>query len=55
MAAELLAKAFGSAGQGLIQLRKFEAAEDIAYQLSQSPNVVYLPTGQQTLLALPQN
>lgn len=52
-AAELLAKAFGDAGEGLVELRKLEAAEDIAYQLSQSPNVVYLPQGQQTLLSLP--
>lgn len=51
--AALLAAAFGEAGEGLVQLRKIEAAEDIAYQLSQSPNVVYLPQGQQTLLALP--
>lgn len=52
--AALLAKAFGDAGEGLVELRKIEAAEDIAYQMSQSPNVVYLPQGQQTLLALPQ-
>lgn len=49
-AAELLAKAFGDAGEGLVELRKLEAGEDIAYQMSQSPNVVYLPQGQQTLL-----
>lgn len=53
-AAELLAKAFGESGEGLVELRKIEAAEDIAYQLSQSRNVQYLPAGQQTLLALPQ-
>ena len=53
-AAELLAKSFGSAGDALITLRKIEAAEDIAYQLSASRNVVYLPQGQQTLLSLPQ-
>jgi len=52
--AQLLAKAFGAAGEGLVELRKIEAAEDIAYQLSQSPNVIYLPQNQQTLLALPQ-
>lgn len=49
-AAELLAKAFGECGEGLVELRKIEAAEDIAYQLSQTPNIVYLPPGQQTLL-----
>lgn len=53
-AAELLAQAFGKAGEGLVELRKLEAAEDIAYQMSRSRNVVYLPTGQSTLLSLPQ-
>lgn len=52
LAADLLAKAFGSAGEGLVELRKLEAAEDIAYQMSQSPNVIYLPSGQGTLLNL---
>lgn len=54
VAAQMLAKAFGEAGDGLVELRKLEAAEDIAYQLSRSPNVVYLPQGQQTLLSLPR-
>lgn len=53
-AATLIAKALGDAGEGLVELRKIEAAEDIAYQLSQSPNVVYLPEKQNTLLSLPQ-
>ena len=53
MASELLAKAFAAAGEGLVELRKIEASEDIAYQLSQSPNVIYLPKGQNTLLNLP--
>lgn len=53
-AAELLATAFQDAGEGLVELRKLEAAEDIAYQLSRSRGVTYLPTGQQTLLSLPQ-
>jgi prohibitin 1 len=52
-AAKLVARAIGDAGEGLVELRKIEAAEDIAYQLSQSRNVNYLPSGQQTLLALP--
>ena len=52
-AAKLVAKAIGNAGEGLVELRKIEAAEDIAYQLSQSRNINYLPAGQQTLLALP--
>lgn len=52
--AKLLASAFKDAGEGLVELRKLEAAEDIAYQLSMSRNVTYLPQGQQTLLSLPQ-
>lgn len=52
--AKLLAIAFREAGEGLVELRKLEAAEDIAYQLSISRNVTYLPQGQQTLLSLPQ-
>lgn len=52
-AAELLAKAFAEAGDGLIELRRIEAAEDIAYQLSRSRQVSYLPAGQSTLLNLP--
>ena len=53
-AAELLAKAFAASGEGLVELRKIEAAEEIAANLSKSRNVVYLPSGQQTLLSLPQ-
>jgi prohibitin 1 len=54
-AAVLLAKSFGEAGEGLVELRRIEAAEDIAYQLAKSRNVVYLPSGQSTLLNLPVN
>jgi len=53
-AADLLAKAFAASGEGLVELRRIEAAEDIATSMSQSRNIVYLPSGQQTLLALPQ-
>jgi hypothetical protein len=35
---------------GLIELRRIEAAEDIAIQLSKSRNIVYLPHGPQMLL-----
>ncbi|KPI93992.1 hypothetical protein RR46_13157 [Papilio xuthus] len=52
-AAILLAKSFGSAGEGLVELRRIEAAEDIAYQLAKSRNVTYLPQGQNVLLNLP--
>lgn len=53
-AALMLSKAFQEAGDGLIELRRIEAAEDIAYQLSRSRGVAYLPSGQGTLLNLPQ-
>ena len=53
-AADLLARAFAQAGEGLVELRRIETAEDVATHLASSRNVVYLPQGQQTLLALPQ-
>ncbi|EDL15653.1 prohibitin-like [Mus musculus] len=52
-AAELIANSLATAGDGLIELRKLEAAEDIAYQLSRSQNVTYLPVGQTVPLKLP--
>ena len=53
-AAELLASAIGKAGEGLVELRRIETAEEIATSMANSRNVVYLPQGQQTLLSLPQ-
>ncbi|XP_050703174.1 prohibitin 1-like [Eriocheir sinensis] len=53
-AATLMAKAFGDAGEGLVELRRIEASEDIAYRLAKNRNVVYLPNNQSTLLSLPQ-
>lgn len=53
-AASLLAEAFEGAGEALIELRRLEAAEEIANQLANSRNVLYLPQGQQTLLNLPR-
>ncbi|XP_027623138.1 prohibitin-like [Tupaia chinensis] len=53
-AAELIANSLATAGDGLIELRKLEAAEDIAYQLSRSRNITSLPAGQSVLLQLPQ-
>lgn len=52
-AADLMAKAFGKAGEGLVELRRIETAEAIAADLATSRNIAYLPQGQQTLLALP--
>ena len=51
--ADLLSQAFKKAGNGLIELRKIEAAEEIAQNLSNSRNVVYLPDGQGVLMNLP--
>lgn len=53
-AADLLATAFAVAGEGLVELRRIETAEEVATSMAQSRNVVYLPSGQQTLLSLPQ-
>lgn len=56
IAAKMLAEAFVKAGDGLIELRRLEAAEDIATMLSQSRNVAYLPgSGQNLLLNIPTN
>ncbi|XP_011494337.1 PREDICTED: protein l(2)37Cc [Ceratosolen solmsi marchali] len=52
-AASMLAKSLGEAGDGLVELRRIEAAEDIAFQLGRSRQVIYLPPGQGTLLQLP--
>jgi len=54
ISARLIATALQKAGEGLVELRKIEAAEEIVGNLANSPGVVYLPQGQQTLLALPQ-
>ncbi|XP_015111049.1 protein l(2)37Cc [Diachasma alloeum] len=53
-AASMLAKALGEAGDGLVELRRIEAAEDIAYQLARSRQVSYLPSGPGLLLNVPQ-
>lgn len=44
LAAQLLAKAMDASGTGLLELRKIEAARDIAETLSKSRNVIYLPS-----------
>ncbi|XP_076678983.1 prohibitin 1 [Andrena cerasifolii] len=53
-AASLIAKSLGDCGDGLVELRRIEAAEDIAHNLSKSRQVAYLPPGQNVLLNLPQ-
>merc|ERR1719370_1619890 len=49
-AAKLISEALQKHGQGLIEVRRIDAAKDIAESLSKSPNVMYLPNGQQMLL-----
>lgn len=51
-AAKLISDATAKAGMGLIELRRIEAAREIAATLSKSPNVVYLPGGNNMLLGL---
>ncbi|XP_031559373.1 prohibitin-like [Actinia tenebrosa] len=53
--AQLLASSFKEAGEGLVELRKIEAAEEISERMSKSRNVAYLPGGQNLLLNLPVN
>nr|XP_002126677.1 prohibitin-like isoform X1 [Ciona intestinalis]XP_026692131.1 prohibitin-like isoform X2 [Ciona intestinalis]XP_026692132.1 prohibitin-like isoform X3 [Ciona intestinalis] len=54
-AAEMIAKSVEEAGEGLIQLRKLEAAEEIAGLMSKSRNISYLPPNQSVLLSLNPN
>merc|ERR1712146_710238 len=50
--AEILSKSFQSSGKGLIEMRRIEAAKDIAETLARSRNVTYLPSGQSVLMSL---
>ncbi|KDD76098.1 hypothetical protein H632_c357p0, partial [Helicosporidium sp. ATCC 50920] len=45
-AARLISEATRTAGQGLVELRRIEAARHIASALAKSRNVVYIPGGQ---------
>jgi len=49
-AAQMISDALKDHGSGLIEVRRIDAARDIAESLSKSPNVMYLPNGQQMLL-----
>lgn len=40
-----ISSAVDKAGDGLIQIRRIEAAREIAYTLATNPNVTYLPGG----------
>ncbi|KAL1206025.1 Prohibitin-3 [Cardamine amara subsp. amara] len=50
--ARVISNATSEAGMGLIELRRIEAAREIAVTLSKSPNVVYLPGGEKMLFAM---
>ena len=43
--AETISRAVAKSGDGLIQIRKIEAAREIAQTLAGNPNVSYLPSG----------
>lgn len=43
--AETISKSIAKSGDGLVQIRRIEAARDIAATLSANPNVAYLPSG----------
>ena len=43
--AETISRAVARAGDGLIMIRRIEAAKDIAQPLAGNPNVTYLPSG----------
>ena len=51
-AAKILSEAMEKAGTGIVELRRIEAAKEIASTLSSSKNIAYLPNGQSTLLNL---
>jgi len=52
-AAVMISNAMKEHGSGLVQVRRIDAAKDIAETLSKSGNVMYLPGGQNALLNLP--
>ena len=51
--AELLANSFNTAGEGLLEMRKIKAAEEIANSLAKSKNISYLPKSQNIRMNLP--
>ena len=44
--ADIISKAVGKAGSGLIEIRRIDASKEIAQTLSSNPNVTYLPCGE---------
>lgn len=54
-AADLISQALQKAGPGHVELRKIEAAKDIAISMSKSKNVSYVPAGKSGGLLLNVN
>jgi len=54
-AAKLISDATAEVGTGILELRRIEAAREIAATLAKSPNVAYLPGGNQMLLGINSN
>jgi len=52
-AAKLISDATRAAGAGMIELRRVEAAKEVAATMARSGNVVYLPGGSNMLLSVP--
>lgn len=50
--ARLISEATKSAGPGMIELRRIEAAKDIADKMAKGRNIAYLPGGGNMLLGL---
>jgi len=48
----ILSKSFSESGKGLIEMRRIEAAKEIAETLARARNVTYLPSGQGVLMNL---
>jgi prohibitin 1 len=51
-AARIITEALGKSGEGVIQVRRIDAARDIAASLAASGNVTYLPSNGNMLLGL---
>jgi len=50
--AQILSQSFAESGKGLIEIRRIEAAKEIAETLARARNVTYLPSGQGVLMNL---
>ena len=51
--ARLISQATKATGPALIEMRRIEAAKEIAYTLSKGRNIMYVPGGQQLLMGMP--